>query len=187
MILVVNVAGWHLWNAAVGTWTLEELLPLHLCSAALPVVALALVLRHHLLAAGSWLLAAPGALQAILTPEVAPYGFPHYRVLQSWLAHGGLFLAGAWLVFAEGLRPTLRHVVQWWLILHAYAAVVYGINAAIGSNYLFLNHKPEFASILDALPAWPWYLLILEALVAAFMLLFWAIGRRWRRSRTTAA
>jgi hypothetical integral membrane protein (TIGR02206 family) len=38
------------------------------------------------------------------------------------------------------------------------------VNALLGSNYLFIAHKPATASLLDVLPPWPWYLPILEAI-----------------------
>lgn len=177
VVLVVNTAVWHLWNVAVGLWTLDTMLPLHLCSVMSLVAAVALWTGNPWLGTATWLLGSPGALQALLTPEVAPYGFPHYRVLQSWTQHTLLWLAGFWIVFADGIRPTFRRTVQVWLVLHALAAVVFVVNVAVVSNYLFLNRKPEFASVLDLLPPWPTYLLVLEGLVVLLLLLFWAIGR----------
>jgi len=38
------------------------------------------------------------------------------------------------------------------------------VNWAIGSNYLFIAHKPTTASLLDLLPPWPIYILVMEAL-----------------------
>lgn len=180
--LLANTLGWHAWNVAVGTWTLDTMLPLHLCSALSLVAVAALWTGNAWLGVTTFLLGSPGALQALLTPEVAPYGFPHYRVLQSWTQHGVLFVAGFWIVFAEGIRVGFRQVVQVWAALHGYAAVTFVINWAVGSNYLFLNGKPDFATVLDALPPWPLYLLVLEGLVVVLMLAFWLVGRDWCRS-----
>jgi uncharacterized membrane protein YwaF len=55
-----------------------------------------------------------------------------------------------------------------------YFLLVFGLNFLIGSNYLFISHKPETASLLDVLPAWPYYILIIELLAAFFILLFYA-------------
>lgn len=189
VILLVNTAFWHVWNVAVGFWDAQSMLPLHLCSAMTFVTAFALWTRRPLLAALAWMLGTTGALQALLTPEVAPFGFPHYRVMQSWIQHSLLFLGGVWLVFAEGIRPTWRDLVRSWLLLHVYAAFTFVANLLIGSNYLFLNRKPEFATVLDALPPWPIYLLVLEVLASALMGIQWLLGRRWgvRRDSTTAS
>jgi len=50
---------------------------------------------------------------------------------------------------------------------------VYFLNSAIGSNFLFINHKPPTASLLDALPEWPIYILYMEGLgVVTFLILY---------------
>ena len=48
--------------------------------------------------------------------------------------------------------------------LNAWLVIVYLVNVALGSNYLFVNRKPDTASLIDVLPAWPWYVLVLEAI-----------------------
>jgi hypothetical integral membrane protein (TIGR02206 family) len=181
-LLVVNTVVWHIWNVAVGLWNVETMLPLHLCSVMSLVAAVALWTGHAWLGVATWLLGSPGALQALLTPEVAPYGFPHYRVLQSWTQHTLLWLSGFWIVFAEGIRPTIRRTAQVWAALHLLAAATFVVNWAVGSNYLFLNRKPEFASVLDLLPPWPGYLLVLECLVVLLLLVFTILGRVGARS-----
>lgn len=181
--LILNSVVWHVWNLTVGLWSLQGMLPLHLCSIMSFVTAIGLFTGQPLLAALAWLLGTPGALAALVMSEVAPFGFPHYRVLQSWTQHGLLWLAGFWLVFVELLRPDWRRLVQAWLVLHAYAAVVFGINVVLGSNYLFMNRKPEFATILSVLSDWPGYLLALEGLVVVIMLVFWLTGQSARRAR----
>lgn len=40
--LLLNTAFWHIWNVSVGLWTLEDMLPLHLCSVMTFVSAAAL-------------------------------------------------------------------------------------------------------------------------------------------------
>ncbi len=69
--------------------------------------------------------------------------------------------------------------------------VVYFINLALGSNYLFIMHKPETASLLDVLGPWPWYILSMEALgFVIFFLLYlpWLVkDLRARRTAPAAA
>src|SRR5699024_1441754 len=123
--LLINTIGWHVWNVAVGSWHVETMLPLHLCSVMSLVAIVALWAGQAWLGVATFLIGSPGALQALLTPEVAPYGFPHYRVLQSWTQHGLLFVAGFWIVFADGHRPTFRQAAQAWAALHGLAAVTF--------------------------------------------------------------
>jgi uncharacterized membrane protein YwaF len=59
------------------------------------------------------------------------------------------------------------------------------VNWALSSNYLFIAHKPETASLLDVLPAWPWYILWIEAIGAVAVLLLYApfAVKDWRARR----
>ena len=177
VLLLVNTLFWHIWNVAVGLWSVEEMLPLHLCSVMTFVSAAALFTQQRLLSGLAWLLGTTGASAALLMSEVAPYEFPHYRVIQSWLQHTLLWLAGFWLVFAEGIRPTWQVASQAWIVLHAYLPIVFIVNLLVGSNYLFINRKPEFATLIDALPEWPSYLIFLEALVLVILAIFTTLGR----------
>jgi uncharacterized membrane protein YwaF len=68
----------------------------------------------------------------------------------------------------------------WWS--WGYMAVVMGFNALVGTNYGFLNGKPEGASQLDRLGPWPYYLIPLQAIgLAMFLLLGWLAVRLGRR------
>jgi hypothetical integral membrane protein (TIGR02206 family) len=42
------------------------------------------------------------------------------------------------------------------------------LNAVLGTNYGFLAHKPERASLMDVLGPWPWYIGSLIVLAVAF-------------------
>ena len=70
------------------------------------------------------------------------------------------------------------------VIGNAYALMVGLVNAFVGSNYLFVAHKPETASLLDVLPAWPWYILFMELIAAFFfLLLYLPFARQNRKTR----
>jgi hypothetical integral membrane protein (TIGR02206 family) len=73
----------------------------------------------------------------------------------------------------EGFRPVPMSLVRVFVIGNLYMLVVFCINRAIGSNYLFVAHKPDTASLLDLLPDWPWYILPVEGIAVAMMLLLY--------------
>ena len=103
-----------------------------------------------------------GALQALMTPPIGIYGFPHFRFFQTMLAHGLLLTSAIYMTTVEGFHPTWRSLLRVGLGVNIYMLVVGFINRAIGSNYLFIAHKPATASLIDMLPAWPWYILWIE-------------------------
>lgn len=104
-----------------------------------------------------------GALQAVITPEIGIYTYPHFRYFQFFICHGLIITASLFMTFAEGYRPKLKSVFKAFAALNIFAALVAVFNYITGSNYMFLFEKPEVASIMDFLGPWPWYLLSLEA------------------------
>jgi len=64
----------------------------------------------------------------------------------------------------ESYRPTLQSIKRTFIRGNIYAIFVGLVNALLGSNYLFIAHKPATASLLDVLPPCPLYLPILEAI-----------------------
>ncbi|MGC9347122.1 MAG: TIGR02206 family membrane protein [Anaerolineae bacterium] len=163
-ILIIDEALWHWWNWSTGQWSLQKTLPLHLCSVLVFLSAAMLVTKSYAIFEFTYLLGIAGALQALLTPDAGPYGFPHFRFFQVMVSHGAIVTAAVFMATVEGYRPTLQSIKHVLIRGNIYALVVGVINALIGSNYLYIARKPETASLLDVLPAWPWYLPILELL-----------------------
>ena len=52
-------------------------------------------------------------------------------------------------------------------------AVIFVFNLVIGSNYLFIAHKPVTASLMDVLPPWPVYIIFLELIGAVMSLILY--------------
>jgi hypothetical integral membrane protein (TIGR02206 family) len=57
--------------------------------------------------------------------------------------------------------------------MNLYMLLITFVNRAIGSNYLFIAHKPETASLIDVLGPWPWYILIMEGIGILLCLLLY--------------
>jgi hypothetical integral membrane protein (TIGR02206 family) len=187
-VLVVDELAWHLWNYTTGQWSVQTMLPLHLCSALVFLSALMLVTKSYAIYEFAYLLGIPGALQPLLTPDAGLYGFPHFRSIQVMVSHGAIVSAAVVMTAVVGYRPTWRSVKRVIIGGNLYLIAIMGVNALLGSNYLFVAHKPETASLLDVLPSWPWYIPIIQLLSLAMILLLYApfALRDWRRGRAPA-
>lgn len=182
VVLIINELGWHLWNLVNGQWTVETMLPLHLCSLFVFLSAIMLLTRNYPIYEFAYFLGIGGAVQALLTPDAGIYGFPHYRFLQTMISHGLIVSASVYMTLVEGFRPTWRSLGKVALWGNAYMAVVFVINLLLGSNYMYLAHKPVTASALDLLGPWPIYLFWLELIaVAVFSLLYLPFALHDRR------
>ncbi len=168
-LLIVDEALWHLWNWSIGQWSIQETLPFHLCSVFVFLCAIMLVTKSTAIYEAAYLLGVAGALQALLTPDAGAFGFPHFRFFQVMVSHGSIVTAAIYMTAVEEYRPTPASIKRVVIGANLYAVVVGMINALLGSNYLFIARKPATASLLDVLPAWPWYLPILE-LIALLMI-----------------
>jgi hypothetical integral membrane protein (TIGR02206 family) len=172
-LLILNEMAWHLWIWTTGNWTVQTMLPLHLCSLFVWISAIMLITKSYTLYEFAYFLGIGGATQALLTPSLGIYGFPHFRFFQIFIAHGSIVTAAIYMTVIEQYRP------YWTSLLHAvvganlYMLLVGLVNALIGSNYMFIAHKPDTPSLLDVLGPWPWYILSAEAVGLAVGLLLY--------------
>jgi hypothetical integral membrane protein (TIGR02206 family) len=171
--LVVNEIAWHIWNIDFGRWTIQTMLPLQLCSIMVWASAIMLLAKNHTIYEFCYFLGIGGAFQAVLTPDLGIYGFPHFRFFQTFISHGLIIASAVYMTGVEGFRPTWRSLVRVVLWTNLYVVIIFFINSAIGSDYLMLNAKPATPSLLDTLPAWPGYLIFMELIgIATCVLLY---------------
>lgn len=169
--LAVNEIGLHIWSAYWGIWNIQTMLPLHLCSVMVWLTVYMAFTKNYNLYEFAYFLGMGGALQAFLTPaDASLYDIPHYRIMQTLIAHGLLITIPIYMTAVEGFRPTLASFKRIFIWTNIYMVIIFFFNHAIGSNYLFIAQKPPSPTLMDALSPWPWYIPELE--VVAFAILF---------------
>lgn len=173
LILLVNEVAWHYWNYVVGLWTIQTMLPLQLCSVLVWLGALMLMTRSYRIYEFMYFMGIAGAIQALATPDLGPYGFPHFRFFQTFISHGLIVTSAIYMTVVEGFRPTWKSIPRVVIWTNIYALLIFFLNLSIGSNYLMVNYKPETPSLLDLLPEWPVYILYMELLGLVSILLLY--------------
>jgi len=161
----------HGWLVLTGGWTLAYSLPLHLCSLTILLSILMLWRPHRGLFEFVYLAGLAGALQALLTPNLGGYPFPHFVYIQFFVTHGLIVLASLFMIFVQGFRPRPRAVWTTLLVLNVYLGFAMLVNVWTGGNYLYAARKPTGVSLLDFLGPWPWYILWLEGIALLLFLL----------------
>jgi len=153
--------GWLSWVAV---------LPLELCDAALVLAVITLVVPRRAAAEVVYFWAVSGGVLAMLTPDLA-WDFPRWEFVVFFGLHG-LVLAGALLlVLGLGLRPRAGAPLRVWAITLAWTAFVGLVDAAFGTNYMYLRRKPPSATPLDWMGPWPLYVPVGAVLAFALFLL----------------
>ncbi|MGG4182966.1 TIGR02206 family membrane protein [Paenibacillus jamilae] len=190
-VLILSEVTLNIWYVMQHIWDVQTSLPLELCSVTLLLSILMLIFRSRWLYPIILFAGIGGALQAVLTPNLA-YAFPHYRFIHFFIAHSAIILAALYMTWIEGLRPTWKSVGGVMFFLNGLALKVWIVDDALGANYMFLAGKPSTPSILDFLGPYPLYIVAEEAIALLFfsllMLLFEVLlgGRLYVRSRKGA-
>ncbi|SPE36380.1 conserved membrane hypothetical protein [Candidatus Sulfopaludibacter sp. SbA3] len=158
-------------------------LPLQLCDVTLWASAIACLTVIPTIVELAYFAGLAGAGMALLTPDLWSR-WPTYPAIYFFVAHGGIVIACAVLVF--GRICPLNGGAMWraYGLLLAYAFLAGMFNKVYGTNYMYLCRKPKNASLLDALGPWPWYLIPAAATALA---LFWLLSLPATRSGNTKA
>ena len=184
LVLWTNEIIWHAWRTYHGQWTVQTMLPLHICSLMVWVSGILLVTRSYRIYEFVYFLGIGAGIQALATPDLGVYGFPHFRYFQTLLSHGLIVTAPIYMTTVEGFRPTWKSMLKAFIWMNVYALGIYFVNEALGSNYLMVNAKPDVPSLLDLLPNWPWYILWMEGIgIITFLLLYFPFAIRDLESR----
>jgi hypothetical integral membrane protein (TIGR02206 family) len=187
-VLVIDELLWHWWNWYIGAWSLQNTLPLHICSVMVWLSAFMLVTENYKLYEFIYFLGIGAAMQAVLTPDAGQYGFPHFRAFQVLISHGSIITTAIYLTAIEGLRPHWKSLAVVGISTNVYMLFVGGMDYLLNANYMFIAHKPETASLMDALPGWPWYIAVIELLaMGVFVILYLPFAiKDWRTARAKA-
>ncbi|MGH3980535.1 MAG: TIGR02206 family membrane protein [Pseudonocardiaceae bacterium] len=97
--------------------------------------------------------------QALITPALDGFDFPHYHFFMFWIYHLLVVWAALYLTWGLGMRPDWRGYGITVGATFCWGVAMLGFNTIAGSNYGFLNEKPSTGSLLNVLGEWPWYLL----------------------------
>lgn len=184
LILIGNEIAWHYWNYLYGIWSIQTMLPLHLCSLLVWTGAFMLMTKNYRVYEFMYFMGIAGAIQALGTPGIGIYGFPHFVFFQYFLSHGLIITSAIFMTVVEGFRPTLKSILRVFVWMNLYVVIIYFVNLAIGSNYLMINEKPSTPSLLDLLPEWPIYILYMELIgIASVLLLYFPFAAKdlWDR------
>ncbi|MDR7077634.1 putative integral membrane protein (TIGR02206 family) [Neobacillus niacini] len=184
-ILIISEISLHSWLWRIGEWTIQYSLPFHLSSISILLSAALLLTKSYSLFEFTYFAGVGSALQAMITPDISAYTFPHFRYVHFFISHGGIVVANLYMVLVEKYKPTAKSVWKAFLYLNVYTIFVFLLNYFIEGNYMYISKKPVNPSILDYLGPWPLYILPLEVIAfITFLILyvpFWLFDRFGKR------
>ncbi|EOD01145.1 TIGR02206 family membrane protein [Caldisalinibacter kiritimatiensis] len=160
-LLLVQQLLYYAWHIYTGIWSLQESLPFNLCAVTIFLEIIMLFSERYDIFEIIYFFGLGGATQALITPDIQGYGFPHFRFFQFFIAHGLIVIIVFYMVFVYQYRPTIKSIIKTFKMLIAFGIIVAVVNLLTGGNYSYLCEKPPSPSLMDILGPWPWYILSL--------------------------
>lgn len=141
VVLMTRAIITHPYQIYVDKWVVESSLPLHLCGISSIISFILLFRFNQFLYEFLVLLGIPGAIQALLTPELT-LGMDIFFLVEYFISHGGIILSGLYLTIVLNHRPRVGS----WLKVAVYSQllliVVHIINLSLDANYMYTRIKP---------------------------------------------
>jgi len=168
----LTVLVFHLYLISKGGYSLVTDLPLYLCSFIALFIFIFTYYRKYWMyeILLFWILA--GTSQAIITPDISE-GFPSFEYVRYWIVHLGLVMIILYATMVFKMRPTLKSLFKSFLAIQVFFVFSLIINYSLGSNYSYLNRKPNSASVLDYFGEWPYYIFVVEAILIPYFLIIY--------------
>jgi hypothetical integral membrane protein (TIGR02206 family) len=167
----------------------EATLPLQLCDLAWMAAVLALWTHRLVPVALTYYWGLALTPQAVLTPVLGE-DFPDPAFFAFWGQHLLVVWAAVFLIWERRQRPSWAGYRAAVLVTFCWLVAVFVVNAALGTNYGYVNRKPATPSILDFFGPWPVYVVVEIAIVAAVWALMtwpWTMSREPARPGTAGS
>jgi len=150
----------NIFSIIIGKWTIQDFLPLHLCSISYFICILVLLNKKQWMYEWTLLLAMPSALNALITPELI-WGSSNWYIFEYYFMHGSLVLVPLYLMFVMNYKLRIFSWLKTFLRAQIVFVIVFSLNLLLDTNYMFLLSKPLVNNPL-IIGNWPFYILFVQ-------------------------
>ena len=162
----------------LGIWNAKSSLPIHLCGISGILAGIIMIRQNYSGFEFLALIGSPGALHAILTPQLNHGSIP-FLIFKYYVSHAGIILVPLFFAIVLGYRIKESSWYKVFLLCQLLILFVGLANFVIGSNYMYLTEKPLVNNPM-IIGEWPWYILGFEILGLIHILLFYYGYRQMR-------
>ena len=162
----------------LGLWSLKTSLPIHLCGISGILAGIMMFRSSHYGFEFLALIGSPGALHALLTPQLN-HGTIPFLIFKYYVSHAGIILVPLFLAIVLGYRIKRSSWYRVLLLCQVLLIIIGLTNYFIGSNYMYLAEKPLVNNPM-VVGEWPWYILGFEILGLVHILIFYYGYRKFR-------
>lgn len=162
----------------LGIWNAKSSLPIHLCGISGILAGIMMIRQNYSGFEFLALIGSPGALHAILTPQLNHGPIP-FLIFKYYVSHAGIILVPLFFAIVLGYRIKESSWYKVFLLCQLLILFVGLANFMIGSNYMYLTKKPLVNNPM-IIGEWPWYIIGFEILGLIHILLFYYGYRQMR-------
>lgn len=162
VFLILQQFSLTVWYITYGGLPLKESLPLELCDMSMIMCAVMFAGKSYPLYEIVYFWGMAGSIEALITPDIGIYTFPHFIFFQFFLSHGSIIILCLFMTFVYGYRPSFKSLIKSVVTLNIYAGFIGIYDKLTGTNFMYLCEKTKNTSIMSYLGPWPWYLISLE-------------------------
>lgn len=162
-------------------------LPFHVCYFINLMLPFMLWQRSYFLFEVTYFMVMGGCIQALITPDIQQT-FPDFINIRYFFVHMGLVQSILYAIMVYDFQPTWKSFGKSFLWANIYFVLVLGINAMLGTNFMYLSQKPATPTLLDLFGEWPWYILGGEmlCLVLFTLVMLPFAARNWKKQPVNA-
>ncbi len=155
------------------SYSMDNVLPFHLCDLAAIVAGFALFTRRPMLLTLTYFWGIAATMQALITPAIS-IGPPHLPFMHFFVQHFAIVAASIYIPLVLKWQPEM----PWWKsplkvmgISLVYQGMALLINEMLKTNFAFASSPPKNPSLIDHLGPWPVYLFSMQGIALVLYLL----------------
>ena len=162
----------------LGLWSLKTSLPIHLCGISGILAGIMMFRSSHYGFEFLALIGSPGAIHALLTPQLN-HGTIPFLIFKYYVSHVGIILVPLFFAIVLGYRIKRSSWYRVLLLCQVLLIIIGLTNYFIGANYMYLAEKPLVNNPM-VVGEWPLYILGFEILGLVHILIFYYGYRKFR-------
>ncbi len=168
------------------TYDIADDLPLFLCDIVVLILPFMIWTQNRRWLGILYFWSLAGTFQALITPELED-GFPNFNFFRYFIMHAGIVTAVIYSIIIWRIRINWRDFFNAVIYAQVYIIGIHLVNMMLRTNYSYTMQKPDDATVLDLLGAWPWYLFWGELLMIVLFLLLMLPFLRKEKSNPDAS
>jgi hypothetical integral membrane protein (TIGR02206 family) len=180
--IIVNLMlmdlSYRLWSGFYQTNNISGLLSIHISSMSVILSVIVLIRFKQKIFDVLFYWALILVPQAIITPGIYRFGFPHLRFFQILWVHFLVLYTIVYLLWVEKRRLSKNNLRRALIVTHIYGFFVFIVNMIFNTNYMFIGNKSSVPSLIQYLGPWPYYIFVLDIIL---IVLFIVLNKIYRK------